>query len=181
MNFSRPAAVFAAVLTLAAGTAVAVNAATQTHPVKLCSNNLTRIVSVPNSAGNCAGGNRTFYVAEDADVKALATRVDQLEAPARITLDPRLSAQAPDQVVFDFVATGLKPGSDLTSSYFTRSSGELEERVTVLGKADAAGNFTSNVILGCPARYWRLEGVTPSGALVHSEAIEVSPQCRDLD
>lgn len=80
MKLSRPAAVFAAVALLAGGTAVAVNAATQTDPVKLCANTKNSTVTVPASSGDCARGTTAFYVAADSDVRALGVRLDANEA-----------------------------------------------------------------------------------------------------
>lgn len=79
MKFSRPAAVFAALVILTSGGSVAVGAAvTQTDPVMLCSNDRTGAVSVPEG-GTCPRVTTEFGVASDADVAALAGRVDTAE------------------------------------------------------------------------------------------------------
>lgn len=80
MKLSRPAAVFAAVVVLAGGAAVAVNAATGTDPVTLCSSAKTGAVTLPNSSGACAKGTTAFSVASDAAVQALATRLGAAES-----------------------------------------------------------------------------------------------------
>jgi len=79
MKLSRPAAVFAAVVTLAGGAAVAVNAATGTDPVTLCSSAKNGAVTVPSSSGACAKGTTAFTVASEAAVQALATRLGTAE------------------------------------------------------------------------------------------------------
>ena len=79
MKLSRPAAVFAAVVVLAGGAAVAVNAATGTDPVTLCSSAKNGAVTVPNSSGVCAKGTTAISVASDAAVQALATRLGTAE------------------------------------------------------------------------------------------------------
>jgi hypothetical protein len=79
MKFHRPAAVLASAVILASGAAVAVNAATATDPIKLCSNAKTSVVSIPGSGGACARGTTEFFVADNSDVQALAGRMDAAE------------------------------------------------------------------------------------------------------
>jgi hypothetical protein len=102
MKLSRPVAVFAAVVLLAGGAAVAVNAATSS-PVKLCSNSKTATVSIPSSSGDCAKGFTPFYVASDADVQALATRLGQAET--------RADEQAAAIDALEVAVEDLKPGT----------------------------------------------------------------------
>src|SRR5687767_6656070 len=87
MKLSRPAAVFAAVVTLAGGAAVAVNATTGTDAVTLCSSAKTGAVTLPNSSGACAKGTTAFTVASDAAVQALeaqnATQAQAIQALQR--------------------------------------------------------------------------------------------------
>jgi hypothetical protein len=82
MKFSRPAAVFAAVVLLAGGIGVAVNAVETSQPVKLCSNNKTGAVTVPTASGDCPRGTTAFFVGSDSDILALANRVGAAESAA---------------------------------------------------------------------------------------------------
>lgn len=79
MKLSRPAAVFAAVVILVGGAAVAVNATTGTDPVTLCASTKSGAVTVPDGNGDCAKGTTAFSVASDAAVQALASRLGTTE------------------------------------------------------------------------------------------------------
>ena len=79
MKLSRPAAVFAAVVILAGGAAVAVNATTGTDPVTLCASAKNGAVTVPDSNGTCAKGTNPISVASAAAVQALGTRLGTAE------------------------------------------------------------------------------------------------------
>jgi uncharacterized coiled-coil protein SlyX len=79
MGSYRSVGVLVSVVALAAGAVVAVNAATTTEPVKLCANDTTGAVSLPRPTGACPQGTTKVFVANSADVRALAKRMDALE------------------------------------------------------------------------------------------------------
>lgn len=80
MKFSKPAVIAVSVAALIGG-GVAADAATTTNPVKLCSNKVIQTVSVPKN-GNCPSNANTFFVASQADVAALAGRMDSAASAA---------------------------------------------------------------------------------------------------
>jgi hypothetical protein len=128
MKFSRPVAVVAAVILLTGGM-VAADAATSTSPIKLCSNNSSRVVQIPPKSGTCARGTTEFFVASQADVAALAQRVDTAESTlttygTRISdaetvnsaQASQLSAQASQIAALQATVEKLKPGRLVVTS-----------------------------------------------------------------
>jgi hypothetical protein len=90
MKFSRPAAVVAAVVLLAGGV-VAADAATTTNPIKLCVK--SGVVSAPTN-GTCPSKATTLSLASDADVAALAQRLDDYQADVTKRLEAAEAAIA---------------------------------------------------------------------------------------
>lgn len=91
MKFSRSLTVLASSTILAAGAVVAVNAVTVTNPIKLCANTKTGFVSVPSASGSCPKGTADTLVANDADVRALAQRMEGVEATG-LALQQRITS-----------------------------------------------------------------------------------------
>ncbi len=90
MKISKPAVIVAAVAMVVGG-GIAADAATTTSPVKLCANKIVQTVSLPKN-GNCPSNATAFYVASQADVAALAGRVDALEAVDNSAVLARIAA-----------------------------------------------------------------------------------------
>lgn len=186
MKLSRPAAVFAAVVLLAGGVGVAVSAATTTHAVKLCSNNKTGAVTVPNANGDCAKGTTAFFVGSDADILALATRVDKAES-ALAALSTRLGNLEPGDIsVYAYVETNgepaysvngtdLLPGTWVVAHYTHADYGDQEANVALVqGDGTAATLFQT----GCNASNVYFTGVANDGSTPVSSVLTVTgPGC----
>lgn len=186
MKFSRPAAVFAAVVLLAGGVGVAVNAATTTNPVKLCSNNKTGAVTVPLANGTCAKGTTAITVGSDADILALAKRVDKAEA-ALAALSTRLGNLEPGDIsvyayvetngepAYEVTGTDLLPGSSVVAHYTHDEFGEGESSLSAV---DDFGNFAHLFQTGCNISNVYFTGVAEDGSTpVFSEVTATGPGC----
>lgn len=186
MNISRPAAVLAAVVLLAGGVGVAVNAATTTNPVQLCSNNKTGAVTVPLANGNCAKGTTAFYVGSDADILALAKRVDKAEA-ALAALSLRLGNLEPGDIsvrayietngqpAYEIAGTDLLPGSFVVAHYTHDENGEGESNLSAV---DDFGNAAHLFQTDCHISNVYFTGVAEDGTTpVFSVVTPTGPGC----
>jgi hypothetical protein len=197
MKLSRPAAVFAAVVLLAGGAAMAVNAATTTNPVALCSNDKTGVLTAPSStSGNCARGSTKFTVGSSADVQALAGRVDTAEgrltaletsdadhdaeiAALRNDVDGLLGGELTVQASSNggvastfrvsFSGVRLQPGS-----YVIFQSGF--GGVPFANVVASDGTFFGSRITGCGMDAYAT-GVSVDGDPVESDHISTGPDC----
>jgi len=199
MKLSRPVAVFAAVVLLAGGAAVAVHAA-DPAPTMLCSNDRTSAVSVPSAGGACAKGTTDFYVASDGDVRALATRLgaaetlasqqaENIEAltAADAALDERISALESDAFLFRLTATpvdqesfmytltgiGLKPDA-LIRIHYVQDGIQFDSN---WGRLQSDGTVSGTSNSHCSVTNLSFETVLPDDRPVLTNVIDKGPGC----
>jgi hypothetical protein len=184
MKLSRPAAVFAAVVLLAAGIGVAVNAAEGTQAVKLCSNNKTGAVTVPTSSG-CARGSTGFYVGSDADILALANRAARAE-DAIGRLEARMGHVEPGEIsVVAYVETNTEPAYQINGSDLEPGSSVVAHFTTVefgvtqaaLLTVDDSGNYAHLFQTGCNTSNVYFTGTAAGGTPVSSVTTLTGPGC----
>jgi len=186
MKLSRPVAVFAAVVLLAGGVGVAVNAATSTQAVKLCSNNKTGTVTVPGSGNTCPKGTSGFSVGSDADIQALANRADRAQT-ALDGVNVRLNLLEPgdisvnayvetnDEPAYDVDGSDLEPGSWLVAHYTTVEFGESQSNLI---QVDDFGNASILFQTGCNTSEVYFTGVAADGGTpVYSITTHTGPGC----
>lgn len=194
MNLSRPATVFASAVILASGAAVAVNAATGTDPVTLCSNAKSGAVTVPGSNGSCAKGTTSFAVASDAAVQALGVRVGAAEAEvtrqaaALEALDRDFRNFTPSTLALEridvitehvywsvrVVGVGLKPGAEVRL-HLKRGPEPASSTVrTVVGGDGTVGVATT---MSCDDRIVYFTSETDGGDPIGTSVIPEGPGC----
>jgi hypothetical protein len=185
MKISAPVAVIAAAALIVTGmvTADAAVTTTTTHPVKLCSGAFN-IVSTP-IRGACPRHTTTFYVAANADVQALAARVDALEAlvaaqPKRPTIVLSAGPVTDGKFVLYATTTNAPTGSNVAFSG-TAPGGVGTSIIGVPTDADGVAHTTELARCEYLPDYGRLSVPNPyTGTdylVVTSEPLTAVPGC----
>ncbi|MEV7398265.1 hypothetical protein [Aeromicrobium sp. NPDC092404] len=143
MKKSHAVAVIAAFILVGAGSAVAVDAATTTPPIKLCKASKGGTVSAPGSSGACPKKTTAFYVASSADVQALAARLDAAETANADQADRIADLEAAVEDLQN--GTEEPPGQTLSITGTYNMNGTFDAHISSTGLANQKVTLLRNL------------------------------------